>query len=262
MKYLKNTTFLILALLWTAALPAEIYETYNMDELYGHLKPGMLVVFDIDNTLIEPVQELGSNQWFENRIKEYLSYGYSSHDALQTALKEWTAIQSITVVKLVEPGIDGIVKDLQEKGYKVMGLTTRGLSLSTRTVEQLESVGVDLRPTAPTQEEVFFMNERGVLFRGGALFTAATHKGEALRKLLEAADHRPDSIMFINDKYSHLVPVEEFCTQAGIPYCGLRYGYTDEKVKNFRKQIAEVQFYHFGHILSDDAAERILHERG
>ena len=262
MKYLKGATFLLLTLLWTATLPADIYETHNMSELYEHLTPGMLVVFDIDNTLIEPVQELGSNQWFEKRISEYQSYGYNSHDALQKALKEWTAIQSITLVKLVEPGIDGIVQDLQEKEYTVMGLTTRGLSMSTRTVEQLETVNVDLSKTAPTQEEIFFMNKRGVLFRGGTLFTAASHKGEALRKLLDAAGYQPTSVMFINDKYSHLVPVEEYCSQYGIPFVGIRYGYTDEKVKNFRKQIAEVQFYHFGHILSDEAAERILHERG
>lgn len=262
MNYLKNTFLVLLTILLTASLPAEIYETYNMSELYDHLKPGMLVVFDIDNTLIEPVQELGSNQWFENRIKEYVSYGHNKGEALEKALREWTAIQSITLVKLVEPGIDAIVKDLQEQGYTVMGLTTRGLGLSTRTVEQLQTVGIDLSVTAPSHEEVFFMNERGVLFRGGALFTAATHKGEALRKFLEASNYEPTSIMFVNDKYSHLVPVEEYCTKDDIPYVGLRYGFTDEKVKNHRKQIAEIQFYHFGHILSDDAAERILHERG
>lgn len=262
MNYLKSSLYMLIIFLFTTSLPAEIYETYNMSELYNHLKPGMLVVFDIDNTLIEPVQELGSNQWFEKRIKEYISYGHNKGEALEKALREWTAIQSITLVKLVEPGIDTIIKDLQNQGYTVMGLTTRGLGLSTRTVEQLQTVGIDLTMTAPTQEEVFFMNERGVLFRGGALFTAATHKGEALRKLLEASSYAPTSIMFINDKYSHLVPVEEYCSNDNIPYVGLRYGYTDEKVKNHRKQIADVQFYHFGHILSDDAAERILHERG
>lgn len=261
MKFVRNTTFLLFALFWATVLPAEIYETSRMDELYGHLEPGMLVVFDIDNTLIEPVQELGSNQWFENRIKEYFSHGYSNHNALHTALKEWIAIQHITFVKLVEPGIDEVVKDLQGKGYTVMGLTTRDLTLSDRTAEQLQSVGIDLSKTAPTQEEVFFMNERGVLFHKGSLFTAATHKGEALHKFLEISGYQPSSVMFINDKYSHLIPVEEYCSQSGIPFVGLRYGHTDEKVKNFCKQIADVQFYHFGHILSNESAERILHER-
>lgn len=250
-----------MALLFLFSLSAEIYETMHMHEIYDHIEPGMLLVFDIDNTLLEPVQELGSNQWFENKIKEYISYGYNRQDALEKTLRQWTAIQSITQVKLVEPEIDTIVRKLQNDGYTVMGLTTRGLGISTCTITQLNSAKIDLTRTAPTQKEIFFNNERGVLFRGGALFTAATHKGKALEKLLEAVDLKPSSILFINEKLSHILPVEDFCEKANIPFVGLRYGHTDEKVKNFRKQIAEVQFYHFGHILSNEAADRILHER-
>ncbi len=261
---MKNLNYLILTaftFLFVHTAQAEILDTYRMDEIYQHLQPGMLVIFDIDNTLIEPVQELGTNQWFENRIKEYISYGHSKPDSLEKALQEWTAIQSITLVKLVEPGIEHIVKDLQNQGYTVIGLTTRGLGISTRTIDQLQTVKINLTATAPTNEEIFFMNERGVLFRGGVLFTAGTHKGKALEKFLKTVGCNPSSIMFINDKYSHLLPVEEYCEKFALPFTGIRYGFLDEKVKNFRKQIAEVQFYHFGHILSDEAAERILHER-
>src|SRR5690606_11378819 len=123
-----------------------------------------------------------------------------------------------------------------------------------------EAVKIDLSATAPTNEELFFMNERGVLYRGGILFTAATHKGRALKKFLGLSGHKTAAILFINDQRSHLQPVAATCEEDGVPFKGLRYGFLDEKVKNFRKQIAEVQFYFFGHILSDEAAERILHE--
>lgn len=261
MKKFNYVLFTILTLLSIQNLRAEIFDIYHMNEIYPHLQPGMLVIFDIDNTLIEPVQELGSNQWFENRMKEYISYGCSKPDALEKALREWTAIQNITLVKLVEPEIAGIVKDLQTLGYTVMGLTTRGLGISTCTLHQLQTVNIDLKTTAPTDAEIFFMNERSVLFRGGTLFTAGTHKGNALEKFLKTIDCKPSSILFINDKYSHLLPVEDYCDKFAVPFVGMRYGFLDQKVKNFRKQIAEVQFYHFGHILSDEAAERILHEK-
>lgn len=260
MKNLNYFIFAFLTFLSIHSLKAEIFDTYQMDEIYHHLQSEMLVIFDIDNTLIEPVQELGTNQWFENRIKEYISFGCSKQDALEKALREWTAIQSVTLVKLVEPNIASIVKDLQNQGYTVMGLTTRGLGISTCTIHQLQTVNIDLKMTAPTDQEIFFMNKQGVLFRGGTLFTAGTHKGDALEKFLKAIDYQPSSIIFINDKYSHLLPVEEYCSKFEIPFTGIRYGFLDEKVKNFRKQIAEIQFYHFGHILSDKAAERILHE--
>jgi hypothetical protein len=260
MKNLNCFIFALLAFLSIHSLKAEIFDAFRMNDIYKHLQPEMLVIFDIDNTLIEPVQELGTNQWFENRIKEYISYGCSKQDALEKALREWNAIQNVTLVKLVEPDIACIMKDLQNKGCTVMGLTTRGLGISTCTLHQLQTVNIDLEMTAPTDQEIFFMNGKGVLFRGGILFTAGTHKGDALEKFLKAIDYKPSSIMFINDKLSHLLPVEEYCGKFAIPFAGIRYGFLDEKVKNFRKQIAEIQFYHFGHILSNEAAERILHE--
>ncbi len=239
-------------------LNGEIVETKHMKTVYEYLQPEMLIVFDIDNTIIEPVQTLGSDQWFHHRLTEYKSYGYDDANALEMALREWMAVQNITSVKLVEEETGSIIKDLQSKGYKIIGLTTRGLGMSTRTIHQLESVEVNLELTAPSKEEFHFMNERGVLYRDGVLFTANTHKGEALRKYLQTIGYTPKSIMFINDKYSHIVPVEEFCDGANIPFVGLRYSHVDEKVKNFPHQIALVQFYNFGHILSDDAAARIV----
>jgi hypothetical protein len=258
--YLNFVLFSVSMFFATFSLPAEIYETMHMNKVYDHLQSDMLILFDIDNTLIEPVQELGSNQWFEHRIKEYVSQGQSKQEALEKALREWTAIQNITHVKLVEPGSHQIVKDLQKKGYSVIGFTTRGLGISTCTIEQLESVNIDFTTTAPTKEEIFFTNGHGILFRGGVLFTAGTDKGKALGKFLDTINCRPASILFINDKLSHLLPVEEYCKQSSLPFIGLRYGYLDEKVENLRTQIADVQFHHFGHILSNDAAERILQE--
>lgn len=241
-------------------LSGEIVEIKHMKELYPYLKPDMLVVYDIDNTIIEPKQTLGSDQWFHHRIDEYKSYGFDDSYSLEMALREWMAVQNITSVKLVEEQTGDIISDLQKKGYKLIGLTTRGLGMSTRTIDQLERVGVNLELTAPTKDEFYFTNGRGVLYHTGVLFTANTHKGEALRKYLQHIGLNPTSVMFINDKYSHIVPVEEFCESENIPFIGLRYSYLDEKVKSFPHQIALVQFYNFGHIMSDDAAERVLHD--
>lgn len=258
--HLRKLFVILFSLLMPFILQAEIFEIKNINALNKYIKPDMLVIFDIDNTLIEPIQELGTTQWFKHRIMEYRSYGFDKNVALEKALREWTAIQSITQVKVVEKETAEIIQNLQLEGFPIMGLTTRGLGLSTRTIEQLESVNIHLSETAPTQEEIFFMNERGVLFRGGTLFTAGTNKGNALIEFFNRLNYSPSSILFINDNASHLRSLEEACFQKDISFIGLRYGYLDEKVKNFRKQIAEVQFYFFGHILSDQAAERILHE--
>ncbi len=220
----------------------------------------MLVLLDIDNTLMEPVQEIGSDQWFCSRIKLYEAQNYTPKEALKKALREWQAVQYITDVKVIEPGIQEQILRLQQRGQPLMGFTTRGIEMSVRAIEQLESIDIDLKKTAPTKEEIYFYNERGALYTSGVLFTTNTHKGEALKKFLAAINYHPKAILFINDKKSHLQPVEEFCQERGIKFIGLHYGYTDEKVNNLRNHIAEVQWQFFGHILSDEAAEKILRE--
>lgn len=237
---------------------AEIIEIHHMKELYDHLKPNALIIFDIDNTLMAPVQELGNDQWFRYQLNKYEMQGFDKDTALQKTLSEWTAIQHVTKMVLAEPGIDCIVRQLQKQGFAVMGLTTRALDISTCTIRHLNKLNIDLAATAPTQKEIFFMNGLAVLYRQGILFTANTDKGEALRKFLSAISYSPQCIIFINDKGSHIVPVENFCSQAKTPFIGLRYGYLDNRVRNFRPEIAEVQFECFGHILSDESANILL----
>lgn len=234
--------------LYSFSLCSEIIEIKNMRELIPYLKPETLVIFDLDNTLLEPAQELGNDQWFRQQLKKYEASGVKKEIALRKVLNEWSAIQHLTEVKLVEPGSDALVRNLQQKGFVVVGLTTRALEVASRTIEQLQSIGIDLSVTAPTKQEIFFMNGLGVLFRQGVLFTADTHKGNALEKFLAATHYKPKAIVFINDKASHLEPCEEFCQRAQIPFIGLRYGYLDEKLKCFRPDIAEIQFEKFGSI--------------
>lgn len=257
---MKRFIALFTALIFTAAAHAEIFEADHMDQVYNYIKPNTLVIFDIDNTLIEPVQSVGSDQWFRHRIAYWIDHGYDTEAALEKALANWMAVQNITKVTLCEPNIAKIINHLQDRGFTVMGLTTRGLGMSTRTNQQLETVGINLSATAPTRDDVFFMNKRGVLFRGGTLFTANTHKGKALFKLLDQLDYTPKMILFVNDKRSHIVPVEESAAKRNIPFIGIRYGRTDEKVRQFDTELADFQFEHFGHILSDDEADQLLKE--
>lgn len=238
----------------------ENFEIETMDDIYSHITKECLVIFDIDNTLLEPAQELGNDQWFYARLNYYKKKGLNHTIALDKALSEWHSIQNVTKVTPVENHTYSIVASLQDKGQTIMGLTTRGLGLSTRTIEQLHCLNFDLTKTAPTSHEIFFWNGQGVLFKGGVLFTAGTHKGKALKKFLDQIGYKPKKIVFINDKASHLKDVEEFCTARNIPFAGLRYGHLDKKVKNFREDIAQIQWEQFGKIISDQEALEILNK--
>ncbi len=250
----KTLPYIIALFLLAFPLFAQIRDIHTIAEYKEHVDPEALLLFDIDNTIMEPTQLLGSDQWFTYRQAYYRERGYTPTMALENALAEWMSIQNLTRVRLVEAETADLIRDLQSQGYALMGLTTRGLGLALRTIEQLQTLAVNLSKTAPFTEERFFTTERGILFRNGILFTAGTHKGTAFLRLFEG--QLPKKVIFINDKKSDLAQVEEICEQMGIPFLGLRYGFLDEKVKNFSEELAAVQWEHFGTLLSDEAARQ------
>lgn len=248
-----TTLAVTLSCLFTTA-SAEIIETQYMQQLLNHVTPQTLIIFDIDNTIMRPTQQLGSDQWFNHRRAVHQNAGASKYEALEAALSEWMAVQSITRMQLCEEQTQEIIADLQNEGFTVMGLTTRGLGLSTTTIHQLKKLDVDLIKTAPAKHDIFFDNKQGTLFRHGILFTAGSDKGTALEKFLELAKVKPEAILFINDKACNLAPVARFCKEQSIPFKGLRYGFLDEWVNSFRKDAAAIQWLTFGQILGDNEA--------
>lgn len=247
----------LLFVLFTS-LDGKIIEIKNLAECKNHINSDMLVIFDLDNTIYEPVQSLGSDQWFGYRMAEYESRGFSHAEALHLTRAEWIAIQNVTKVKPVESTTRELIAGLQKDGWQMIGLTNRGLYLATKTNEQLHSIGVDLSKTAPLQQEMMFDADQGVLFRNGILFSAGTSKGDLLRRFFKEANVHPKRILFIDDKESQLKIVEKVCEEMQIPFVGLRYGFLDEKVQNLRKDLVQKQLEHFGLLISDEDAEAQL----
>jgi hypothetical protein len=257
-KNLRYTLFFLIVT-WTTAA-AEIFETAHFSEILRFVKPNTLVLLDIDDTLLIPTQTLGTDAWFIYRTKQHEKSGLTYQDALEKAIAEWEAIRNITDIQIVEEGTDQIIDTLQKKNIAVMGLTTQGLALATRTIQQLQSLTINLSRTAPSQQDQYFMNENGVLYRHGILFTSGTPKGKAFLKLIDILGCQPQHIVFINDKAKHLSDVEEGVEARGIDFVGLRYSFSDQRVATFNKDIAEIQWRYstFEHLLSDSEAEEIL----
>ena len=250
--------YVFLSMLLFRFLSAELIEIHNIDEFSKYAAEGTLLVFDIDNTIIEPTQTLGSDQWFHHQIDQYVAKGYPAQEALEIALAEWMAIQNITKVQLVEPAVAGLIAKYQQMGWPLIGLTTRGLGMATRTIDQLQTLGIDLNRSAPIKEDQYFENKGGVLFRGGILFTAGTNKGSAFFKLMDKVGYEVKKVLFVNDKATHLRELEKTCKKREVSFTGLRYGFLDHKIKNMRKDLAKLQLEHFGKLLSDHDAEKML----
>jgi|GEM_PF-243948 len=240
-------------LFFFSSLSAEIIEIKKIEQCNKHIQPDMLLVFDIDNTLMETAQTLGSDQWFSYRIEENIKRGMLKREAAMVALAEWVSIQNKTKVKLVEPVTAAFVEKLQKNGWKVVGLTSRGLELAAKTIEQLKSIGIDFTKAAPASREIIFDDDR--FYRDGILFCSGTNKGSLLFQFFNQVGCQPKKILFVDDKEKYLREVEKDCLQHQIPFLGIRYGFLDEKIKNFKPQVANEEWKCFGNLIGDDEAE-------
>lgn len=260
MKFL-HATLLFVVTFFTLSASAEIIEVKHLTDLKKQLKPETLVIFDLDNTLMEPVQDLGTDHWGSYQIQKYMKQGLSKEAACKKVQFEWMAVQNITQVKPVEPSTPKLIEELQKSGYQMIGLTGRSQEMSALTTHQLDAIGVDLNKTAPNKEDVLFKSDQTllksfpwVLYHHGTIFTARMDKGKALFTLLDKVGCSPKRIVFADDKRSALEQVEKACQERKIPFVGLRYGFTDEKVNNFDPTAAEKQYSHFVNILSNKEA--------
>jgi orotate phosphoribosyltransferase len=252
----------LLALLTThIAVHAKIIETAHFKDLHTHISKDSLIILDIDDTLLITKQMLGCDEWFMARLQEAEQNGLTKNQALETTLAEWEAIRHLTKMEIVETGSDAIIKKLQDEGYTVMGLTTQGLALATRTSTQLQENGINLLGSAPHKtDECIIVNGHTILYRNGILFTSGTSKGTALFSLCEKIGYTPKQIVFINDKATHLKDIEDVAHVKGVEFIGLRYAYSDLKKQAFNPEIAHHQFTNssFAHILTDQEAEVAL----
>lgn len=259
MRTLKSCILLFLGTL--SPLLGEIIETPHFCDINSHIDENTLVLLDIDDTVLIHAQMLGCDEWFLYRNKALQKEEMSVSEALEKAVAEYDAIHHLTKMEIVEPGTEAIIDTLQKTGHTVMGLTTRGLGLATRTVQQLKEKGIDLSRTSPGKEEAYIqINGHGVIYRKGVFLTSGTHKGEALFQLCERIGYQPKRILFINDKATHLREIEASANQRNIPFIGLRYAYSDARKAAFRPEIADFQFTHSNmqHILSDAEAKAIM----
>ena len=86
----KLTAAIVLALLsCVSSVQGKILETAHFHEIVPHITPDTLIILDIDDTLLLPVQMVGCDEWFNLRWKKHEAAGLPKSEALEKALAEW-----------------------------------------------------------------------------------------------------------------------------------------------------------------------------
>lgn len=242
-------------LLTPNVVTAEVREAANLAAILPVITDDTLVIFDLDNTVIEPTTTLGGDQWFTQIVKDYLGEGYSEREATDRAVIRWSEVQTYVRAQPVEPTTAAVICDLQKRGLKVIALTARPSSILKETLRELREVGVDFTKSPVFDHDLLFDMERPVFYSQGILSVNNTNKGLALLKLLELAGIQPAHIVFVDDKLKNVANVNDALNaNVTIPHIEFRYGAADPKVAGYQHILALFQEQLLGKILSDEDA--------
>jgi phosphoglycolate phosphatase-like HAD superfamily hydrolase len=250
--------FLLSAMCFKAE--ALIVESNEITDVLAYHTKDALFVFDLDNTLIEPEQYLGSDAWFDYNINYLVKQeGLNRNDAVLKLSTLCHKVYDRSKMRLVDPCIPDLLAEIKAKKIPMIGLTKRTSSLARRTLEHIYPLNIDFDCASDLKEDLFLEEVGDTLFQQGIIFVGhGMTKGPALTAYLKRLEKLPKRIVAVDDKLSHVHNIESAIELLGIDFIGIRYGKTDERTKAFNPQIAALQMKYLDAILSDEQALYLL----
>lgn len=236
-----------------AAPIEEVSELKEILPLIDFSIPETLVVFDIDNTLLQSKRHLGSVAWADHKMEALKKKGLSGDEAQEIINIWWTAVQPHTPVEPVDPNTPQLIKDLQNRGITVLCLTARTPRESAVTLQQLQQVGIELK--GEDEPQWLPLNRKALFHRNVLLATPFNKKSEAILAYLSANHLSIRQLIFVDDKRSHVEDIAKAFEEKEIRCIGIRFSGADQQHVRYNPQIGEMQWKHFPEALSDEEAE-------
>lgn len=238
--------FLFLGLLVNLAQAYKIVESKRIMDLAEYvLNKETLVIFDLDEVILQAPQDFSGDLMFSYMVGKGLKRGLSNDDAVEDFVQTYVEIQRNVQMELVEQDAKILIAQLQANHIPTIALTSRCVPIEERTIEMLLNLGIDFSKNAPSSYMLDLTMRQPSFYKKGIIFTGQNHKGKLLLKFLDHLEIVPSRVIFINDKEKYLHQIGESMDERGIDYVGIRYGYTDNDVKNFNPLLAKAQMTAF-----------------
>lgn len=258
--------FFIVLVLFSFQLEAVVRQSDKLEEILEHADKDTLVVLDLDDVLVEPVQLLGSLHHFRHEISQtanaHVKKGIAQETAIriahETEMNYWIEIQKATHVRPVEVDTPNLIRNKQKEGVRIMVMTMRPSELIAATERHLRAIGVDLAIKAPTDQEVEL---EGAKYTAGVLYDELGMNGDkslTLLRFLKAVGLRPNKILYVGEREDAVSSVDAALRDSQIVSLAYRYTRASIKRKNFDPKLTTIQARYFGAILPDEIARTLL----
>jgi hypothetical protein len=199
----------------------------------------VLVVLDIDNTLLAMEQDLGSDQWY------YWQKALEEEDPCNALLVDdrlavQGALYFASAMRPTQEDAARQVQRMQEADLKVVVLTARGPGFRLATFRELRRNDFNFWPNAWPPQRGFpepFIPEGGsrqAVYEDGVLFAAGQNKGQTLKTMLnQSGQPFPRVIVMVDDKQTNLKEVMGAFSWSETKVHAWRYTREDATVEAF-----------------------------
>jgi hypothetical protein len=219
-----------------------------MSELTLHIKIPSLIFFDIDNTLIRTMTNLGSDEWEASLAKMLIEKGGNADESFEKAKMFWCAFQQVCEVTKIEERIAEIILELRRCHHEILAITSRPSLLAQVTHRQLESVGLSFNKD-PLRK--FELDGLPILYENGIFFCDNCSKGLVISSYLAPSYKKP--IVLIDDKKSHLE--QAALVLDSFDFSGLHYSFVEE---NHPFSALDEGCHLFNQVISNPVARELL----
>lgn len=256
MNKIKGLFILAYALLMTAcssnpAIDSQVHESNSLitalhaaRELTDEYdEEDILVIFDLDNTLLTMNTAFGSNAWWDWQSElSKKDKDQCIPERVPNVLDVQGAAFFASSMSQTQPDVTSIVRQLQDEEFRVMVLTARGSQYRLPTFRELRRNNLDFSNHAiPMDDDTNFRgltffpssDSRAVLYEDGVYMVSGQHKGKMLQALIERLDWEPDAVVMMDDTEKNIEAMRTSLGLLNIPYRLYRYSGMDTKAKNF-----------------------------
>jgi uncharacterized protein DUF2608 len=223
----------------------------------------VLLVLDIDNTIMSMDTDLGSDHWFEWQNYLLNNEPTSPHLVAKT-MPELLKVQGILYdrgkMHPTQPEEPEEIGKLQKRGVATILLTSRGPEFRGPTERELKRCGYDFNTSAlpvhdvPKDEYLPFdpahpekvgltaeelkkyklVTPRPVLYANGIFMTAGQHKGMMLLTLLKNSSREIKAVVYVDDNVRHVGAVFSAAVARNIEVSSFQYQHEDIRVQRFQ----------------------------
>ncbi len=238
-------------------------------------KDSTLIIFDIDDTLLESTNFVGSGKWYNwqrgraVQDKQGKTFNIQKEQQFLCIFRTLGTLFEIGSTKLTQPDSAQIVNEL--KSYDLMILTSRTTKYRDATERELRRNGITLKDKHLLKTNTLLSfdlddnnRQAKVTYANGIVMSSGLNKGMVLRTILKKLNKKYKHIYFVDDSEKNIVNMQKEWQSDSVKINIFHYTKVDKSISKKEiehSDIAKKQFDGFLNAAYPDSFTRFQNDQ-